>query len=79
SGSIGYYFKEKGDHMSTTAVPDEETRNRLANEGAELIEQMVERMNLTHVVEQMRKLEEYNKEVEEKCPWVPSNFNKNRF
>ena len=31
------------------------------------------------VVEQMRKLEEYNKEVEEKCPWVPSNFNKNRF
>lgn len=79
SGSIGYYFKEKGDHMSTTAVPDEETRNKLADEGAELIEQMVERMNLTHVVEQMRKLEEYNKEVEEKCPWVPSNFNKNRF
>ena len=57
----------------------EETRNKLADEGAELIEQMVERMNLTHVVEQMRKLEEYNKEVEEKCPWVPSNFNKNRF
>ena len=79
SGSIGYYFKEKGDHMSTTAVPDEETRNKLADEGAELIEQMVERMNLTHVVEQMRKLEEYNKEGEEKCPWVPSNFNKNRF
>ena len=56
--------------MSTTAVPDEETRNRLANEGAELIEQMVKRMNLTHVVEQMRKLEEYNKEVEEKLSLI---------
>ncbi len=78
SGSIGYYFKEQGDHMSTTAIPDVETRDRLATEGAELIEQMVERMNLTHVVEQMRKLEEYNKEVEEKCPWVPSNFNKSK-
>ena len=79
SGSIGYYFKEKGDHMSTTAVPDEETRNKLAAEGTQIIEKMVERMDLNHIVEQMQKLEEYNKEVEEKCPWVPSNFNKGRF
>lgn len=78
SASIGYYFAEKGDHMSTTAISDEETRNKLAIEGSEIIEQMVQRMNLVHVVEQMRKLEEYNKAVEKKCPWVPSNFNKNK-
>ena len=79
SASIGYYFGEKEDHMSTTAISDEETRNKLAIEGSEIIEQMVERMNLVHVVEQMRKLEKYNQEVEKKCPWVPSNFNKNKF
>ena len=74
-----FYAISVGAYKIMNRVEDEETRNRLANEGAKIIEKMVQRMNLTHAVEQMRKLEEYNKEVEEKCPWVPSNFNKNRF
>lgn len=78
SAAIGYCFGEPGDHMSTTAIPDAETRQKLADEGQEIIEKMVERMNMPHVVEQMQKLQEYNRETEEKYPWMPSAYNKNK-
>ncbi len=76
SGSIGYCFGENTDHTPTTAIPDEETRQKMADEGQELIEKLVERLKLPHVVEQMRKLEEYGLENEEKYPWMPSAWNK---
>ena len=78
SAAIGYCFNEPGDHMSTTAIPDAETRQKLADEGQEIIEKMVERMDMPHVVEQMQKLQEYNKETEAKCPWMPSAYNKKK-
>lgn len=76
SGSIGYCFGENNDHAPTTAIPDEETRQKMADEGQELIEKLVERLNVSHVVEQMRKLEEYGLENEEKYPWMPSAWNR---
>jgi len=78
SAAIGYCFGEPGDHMSTTAIPDAETRKKLADEGQEIIEKMVERMDMPHVVEQMQKLQEYNKKTEAKYPWMPSAFNQNK-
>ena len=78
SSSIGYCFGEKGDHMSTPAIPDAETRQKLADEGQWIIEQLVERMNMPHVVEQMQKLESYNRETEEKNPWMPSAYNRRK-
>ena len=78
SASTGYYFSEPTDHMPTTAIPDEETRQRLAGEGAELISSLVQRMDMPHVVEQLRKLEAYGHEVEAQKPWVPSAYNKNK-
>lgn len=74
SASIGYYFGEKEDHMSTTAIPDEAAREKLAAEGVEIIEKTVQLLDLPHVVSQMKDLEQYNKDVAEKCPWVPSHF-----
>lgn len=41
SAAIGYCFGAPEDHMSTTAIPDAETRQRLADEGQELIETLV--------------------------------------
>ncbi len=76
SASIGYCFSDPTDHMPTTAVPDAETRQKLADEGTELIHQLVERMDMPHVVDQMRKLETYGHEVEAAKPWVPSAYNK---
>ncbi len=71
SAAIGYCFAEHKDHMSTPAIPDEATRSALAAEGRELIEALVARMDMPHVVAQMRSLEAYNTEVARKYPWVP--------
>lgn len=72
SGAIGYCFAEHEDHMSTPAILDEARRKELACEGQALIEALVERMDLPHIVDQMRKLEAYNDEASEKYPWMPS-------
>lgn len=77
SAAIGYCFGAPEDHMSTTAIPDEETRKRLADEGQKLIETLVNRMDLPHIADQMRSLEAYNHANEEKYPWMPSAFQKN--
>ena len=76
SGSVGYCFGENSDHAPTTAIPDAETRQRMADEGQVIIEKLVERLNMPHVVEQLRKLEEYGLENEKKYPWMPSAWNK---
>ena len=72
SAAIGYCFAKQGDHMSTTAIPDEATRDRLAGEGEALIGELVRRMDMPHVVDQMRKLEAYNDAVAAEKPWMPS-------
>lgn len=78
SASIGYCFMEPGDHMSTTAIADEVARQKLADEGERLIGELVSRMEMPHVVEQMKKLAEYNHKAESTHPWMPSAFNRNR-
>ena len=74
SASVGYCFGENTDHVSTTAIPDEETRRRLADQGRELIGKLVQRMDVPHVVEQLRKLERYGLDNEAKYPWMPSAY-----
>lgn len=71
SAAIGYCFGDHKDHMSTPAIPDEAVRAALADEGRELIQALVSRMDMPHVVDQMRNLEAYNIEVAKKFPWVP--------
>ena len=77
SAAVGYCFGENADHMATPDIPDIETRNAKAEIGAELICKMVERMDMPHVVEQLRKLEAYGLENEQKYPWMPSAWNRN--
>ena len=77
SAAVGYCFGENGDHMATPDIPDIETRDAKAEVGADLICKMVERMNMPHVVEQLRKLEQYGLENEEKFPWMPAAWNRN--
>ena len=72
SAAVGYCFGENGDHMSTPDIPDIATRDAMAEYGADLISKMVERMDMPHVVDQMRKLEEYGLENEKKYPWMPA-------
>ena len=77
SAAVGYCFQENGDHMSTPDIPDLETRDAMAQRGAELICKMVERMDMPHVVDQLRKLEAYGLENEKKFPWMPAAWNRN--
>ena len=77
SAAVGYCFGENGDHMATPDIPDIETRNAKAELGADLICKMVERMDMPHVVQQLRELEAYGLENEKKYPWMPSAWNRN--
>ena len=77
SAAVGYCFGENGDHMATPDIPDIATRDAMAEAGANYICQMVERMDMKHVVEQMQKLEAYGLENEQKYPWMPSAWNRN--
>ena len=77
SAAVGYCFGENSDHMPTPDIPDITTRDRMADSGEKLICGMVERMDMPHVVEQLRKLEAYGLENEQKYPWMPAAWNRN--
>ena len=77
SAAVGYCFGENGDHMATPDIPDIVTRNKMADNGAKLICGMVEWMDMPHVVDQLRKLEAYGLQNEEKYPWMPAAWNRN--
>lgn len=77
SAAVGYCFGENQDHAPTPDIPDIETRDRMASNGEKVIDKLVETMNMPHVVEQLRKLEAYGLENEQKYPWMPSAWNRN--
>ena len=77
SAAVGYCFGENSDHMGTPDIPDIETRDAMAATGEEIICKMVERMDMPHIVEQLRKLEQYGLENEQKYPWMPAAWNRN--
>ena len=77
SAAVGYCFGENQDHAPTPDIPDEETRARMAENGEKVIDYLVNKMNMPHVVEQLRKLEAYGLENEKKYPWMPSAWNRN--
>ena len=56
-------------------MPDQAVRQALADQGAELIGKLVERMDMLRVVSQLRELKAYNDEAGEKYPWMPSAWN----
>ncbi|MBQ2706600.1 MAG: creatininase family protein, partial [Agathobacter sp.] len=78
SAAVGYCFGENSDHMPTPDIPDEETRAKKAEIGADIICKMVDRMDMPHVVDQLQKLEAYGLENEEKYPWMPSAYNRKK-
>ena len=77
SAAVGYCFGENQDHAPTPDIPDAETRDRMAVNGEQVINRLVDTMNMPHVVEQLRKLEAYGLENEKKYPWMPAAWNRN--
>ncbi|MBE6979050.1 MAG: creatinine amidohydrolase [Ruminococcaceae bacterium] len=77
SAAVGYCFGENQDHAPTPDIPDAQTRDRMAENGEKVIDSLVATMNMPHVVEQLRKLEQYGLENEAKYPWMPAAWNRN--
>ena len=77
SAVVGYCFGENQDHAPTPDIPDVETRDRMAANGEKVIDKLVATMDMPHVVEQLRKLETYGLENEQKYPWMPAAWNRN--
>jgi len=77
SAAVGYCFGENRDHGPTPDIPDVATRERMAENGEKVIDTLVASMDMPHVVEQLRKLEEYGLENEKKYPWMPAAWNRN--
>ncbi len=50
SAAIGYYFWREKDHMSTPVIADEAARNTCKKKGVEIIEKLVERMDMNHII-----------------------------
>lgn len=61
--------------MPTTAIPDEATRKALAGEGAELIGEIVKRMDMPHVAAQMRDLKAYTDRAGGTVPLDAQRYN----
>lgn len=79
SGGVGYYFGDPKDHMSTPDIPTVEVRQALADEGEDIINAIVERMNMPHVVEQLKNMEKFSNDLAEKCPWTPAAYARNPY
>ena len=77
SAAVGYCFGENQDHAPTPDIPDAETREKMAINGEKVIDKLVATMNMPHVVVQLKKLEAYGLENEQKFPWMPSAWNRN--
>ncbi len=75
SASIGYCFADPKDHSTTPAIPNAAVRQQLADKGQATIEEWVRRMDMPHVVAQMRDLNAYTDAVAEDRPWMPSSLN----
>lgn len=75
SAAVGYCFADPKDHMSTPAIPDEETRLNMAQKGVRLIDELVQGMDMPQVVAQLRSLEGYNRQTMLERPWMPAAWN----
>lgn len=79
SGSVGYNFGDPRDHMSTPDVPTEEVRQKMADDGEALINAIVDRMNMPHVVEQLKNIEGFANDLATKRPWTPAAYSRNPY
>ena len=65
-----------GSSAAPAASDSGSTGGGAAAGGEKIINAMVERMDMPHVVDQLRKLEAYGMENEQKYPWMPSAWNR---
>lgn len=70
SGGFSYFFASPLDHAMTPKLTDAKDRLEHARRGEQLMDELIEKMNIPHVLEQLRNLEAYNHAVVLKTPWL---------
>ncbi len=71
SGGISYFFAEPLDHAFTPVLRDAEDRLARAQRGAAIMDGLVEKMDVPHLMEQLKNVDNYNKEVlKSKGEWL---------
>ena len=71
SESAGFHCLEKSDHMPTPAILTEADRDIRAQRGAALIDELVNRIDMPHLLAKMDELEAYNRALRERYPHAP--------
>jgi len=64
--------------MATSAIPDVETRDRMAEEGLVLLNKMVDTIDFPTLLKEMAIQEEYLDDVYKRYPHVPAAYNRNK-
>lgn len=75
SGSVGYYFGKETDHMPTPDIKTKEQRQNLANEGRQIINEIVNTINFNEIFGDLYTLSNFNEKVSEDYKHTPVNFN----
>ena len=64
--------------MATSAIPDVETRDRMAEEGLVLLNKMVDAIDFPTLLKEMAIQEEYLDDVYKRFPHVPAAYNRHK-
>jgi creatinine amidohydrolase len=64
--------------MATSAIPDIETRDRMAEEGLVLLNKMVDAIDFPTLLKEMAIQEDYLEEVYKRYPHVPAAYNRHK-
>lgn len=70
SGAIGYYFGDHMDHMPTIKLESKEQIQELAENGKVAISQIINHFDMQTVVEQMKQVDDWVGNINEKYPWT---------
>lgn len=59
SGAIGYYFDQPSDHMYTPLLQTSEERKKYAQSGVKAIHEIVEKLNMTEIVQTLKEVDQF--------------------
>ena len=59
SGAIGYYFDQPSDHMYTPLLQTSEERQKYAQSGVKAIHEIVEKLNMTEIVQTLKAVDQF--------------------
>jgi creatinine amidohydrolase len=75
SGAVGFYFDKPSDHTYTPLLKTAEERESYAKEGIKTINEIVEALDMPKIVDSLREVDQYTKDISlpKYGAWLPFN------